>query len=590
MEQVLAATDIVDLIGSYFPLKRSGSVFKALCPFHNEKTPSFTVNPGRQSFKCFGCGEGGSAVGFVMAYENLPFQDALRKLAQRANIEIEEAEFDPREDRRRRVQTRLKELHNAAARFLNERLLQDPEAAHARAYLKSRGYGSEMAKRWMVGWMPEHPAAFLDWARQAGFKGRELIQAGIAGLRDENNPRSGLWVRFRDRLMFPIHNDYGDTIAFSGRQLREDPTTGKYINSPESSIFRKSSVFFGLDRARRHMTREKFALLCEGQLDVIACHEAGVENAVASLGTAFTPEHARLLKRYTDKVVICFDSDEAGHKAATRAFQELAGSGLEVRVVSVPPGEDPDSLIKTSGPEAFRSLLTGATEFFDYLLSHVGTTGNLDDPANKARVVRELAPLLQALSDKNAREASINFVAHRLGLGASGIRQAVAESGKQPFHTSSRDEEKPFTPTTLEPGVRVLAQLALQSHEVLDYLCDHTETILTALEGKEGESVLRRILTVRPDVPEPAAVNTFLEGLPKADRAALITLLDEPVPQLPLEAATETLGKMTSQSIADRLEALGSQLAKPDLTDEEATEIMQEIEELQRMRAAAKKP
>ena len=216
VRKVLEATDIVDLISSYgLDLKRGGAIFKTHCPFHNEKTPSFTVNPARQRYKCFGCQEGGDAVDFVEAYENLPFVDAVRKLAQRANITIEEAEYDPREDKRRRLQTRLKELHNGAARFLHERLLKDPAAKQARAYLKSRGYGSEMAERWLVGWMPDYPTVFLDWARDAGFSGRELIQSGIANLKNEHNPNSGLWVRFRDRLMFPIHNDYGDVIAFS---------------------------------------------------------------------------------------------------------------------------------------------------------------------------------------------------------------------------------------------------------------------------------------------------------------------------------------------------------------------------------------
>ncbi len=591
VEQVLAATDIVDLISSYgFDLKRSGSVFKTHCPFHNEKTPSFTVNPARQSYKCFGCGEGGTAAGFVMAHENLPFPDALRKLAQRANIELQAIEADPQEDSRRRRLTRLKELHNAAARFMHERLLEDSDAEHARDYLKSRGYGEEMAKRWLVGWMPVQPGAFLEWARRAGFSGRELVEAGIAGLRDEHNPKSGLWVRFRDRLMFPIHNDYGDAIAFSGRQIREDPSSGKYINSPESPIFKKSNVFFGLDKARHRIGKEKFALLCEGQIDVIACHEAGVENAVASLGTAFTSEHARLLKRYTDKVVVCFDSDAAGHKAASRAFQELAGAGLEVRVASVPPGEDPDSLIKSAGQDAFRALLAGASEFFDYLLDYVSGTENLRDPGTKARVVRELAPLLNAILDKNAQEASINFVATRLSLGPSGVRQAVVAAGKRPSYVRLQDHEQAFQPTVLEPGIRVLAMLALQSHEVLNWLCEQTESLLTAIEGREGEAVLRRIMTVHPDVPEPSAVNAFLEGLPKEDRAPLIGILDDPVPNNPLQAATETLGKLTAQAIARQLEALGSRLADPQLHDDEAAEIMREIADLQRIRTGAENP
>ena len=310
IEQVLAATDIVDLIGSYFPLKRAGTNFKALCPFHNEKTPSFMVNPARQSFHCFGCGEGGSAIGFVMRYENLPFVDAVRKLADRAGIAIVE-EHDPQADRIRHIRGRLLDLHREAAAFMHELLPDHPEAAHARKYLQGRGLDREAAARWGIGWMPGNPRVFLDWAREKKYTGRELVGSGLASLKDPQRASAGLYLRFRDRLMFPIRNDYGDVIAFSGRQLREDPNSGKYINSPETRLFEKSRVLFALDKARRAMIREKQALLCEGQLDVIACHEHGIEHAVAPLGTAFTPHHAHLLHRYTSKVTLCFDADDA---------------------------------------------------------------------------------------------------------------------------------------------------------------------------------------------------------------------------------------------------------------------------------------
>ena len=225
-----------------------------------------------------------------MKYENLPFIDAVKKLASRAGVLIQEDVYDPEADKRRRKISRLKELHNGAARFMHELLLKAPEAQHARDYLKSRGYGREMAERWLVGWMPAQPSVFTDWVKANNYTGRELCDSGLAAPKDAG----GLYVRFRDRLMFPIHNDYGDIIAFSGRQLREDPNSGKYINSPETPLFKKSKVFFALDKARRSMTKDKFALLCEGQIDVIACHEAGITSAIATLGTACTPEHARL--------------------------------------------------------------------------------------------------------------------------------------------------------------------------------------------------------------------------------------------------------------------------------------------------------
>ena len=592
VQQVLGATDIVELIASYgLDLKRAGGDFKTHCPFHNEKTPSFNVSPGRQTYRCFGCGEGGNAVGFVMAYENLPFPEALRKLAARSNITIEEGEYDPQEDRRRRRLSRLKLLHNQAARFMHSLLLEDPGAEHARKYLKSRGYDRGMAGRWSLGWMPRNTDVFLDWAREAGFTGKELLHSGITRLRDENNPRSGLWVRFGDRLMFPIHNERDDVIAFSGRKLREEQGGGKYINSPETPIFKKSNVFFGLHKAIRHM--RDYAVLCEGQLDVIACHEAGVKNAVATQGTACTNEHARLLKRYTgsDKVVICFDSDSAGHDAATKAFLEMAALGMDVRVATMPPGEDPDSLVKSRGADEFRVILEKSSEFFDYRLRYLGAENNLDDPGTKARVARDLSPMLHAISDKNAQEASINFVATRLGLSPDGIRQTVVDAAKRPTRRrNQKDGSVTVTSTPVDRELGVLAALALQSHEVLDFLCDQTEQVLLGAEGREGEALLRNILSTRPEVPDPAAVNTFLQSLSAGDRTTLLTLLEEPTPSAPLTAATEILGILAEQGILQELGALAARLKSPDLSDDESKTIMEQITELQRIRSEAKSP
>ncbi|MGL4399050.1 MAG: DNA primase, partial [Luteolibacter sp.] len=269
VEKVLEATDIVDLIGSYIQVKKAGSQFRANCPFHHEKTPSFYITPHSQRFHCFGCGKGGDAISFVRDYENLPFTDAVRKLAQRAGVPLIEEAFDPKADESRRSRGRLLDIHREATAFFHELLMKDPAAAHAREYMKSRGFGSAMAASWSVGWMPDHPQRFLDWAKSRKFTGRELVDSGIVKLKEDDNPRSGVFVRFQDRLMFPIRNEIGDVIAFTARQLRENKNSGKYINSPETAIYKKSKVFFALDRAKKSILAEKAALLCEGQLDAI---------------------------------------------------------------------------------------------------------------------------------------------------------------------------------------------------------------------------------------------------------------------------------------------------------------------------------
>jgi DNA primase len=254
-----------------------------------------------------------------------------------------------------------------------------------------------MAERWEIGWMPENSRVFLDWARSKNFTGKDLVASGLASLKDEDRPANGIYVRFRDRLMFPIRNEVGDAIAFSGRQLKEDPRSGKYINSPETDIFKKSNVLFALDRAKKAILKEKAVILCEGQIDAIACHEGGVENAIAPLGTAFTSQHARILKRYAQTAVLCFDADNAGVKACERAFRELAPEGFSVKVVELPAGDDPDTYLKAHGVEGFRKQVADARDFFDFKIGSGRKNGRLETaegrtelrPAFPQRAVRD---------------------------------------------------------------------------------------------------------------------------------------------------------------------------------------------------------
>ena len=425
IEQVLASTDIVDLISSYIPLKRAGTGYKANCPFHNEKTPSFNVSAQKQFYHCFGCGKSGNAIGFVMEHEGLLFMDALKKLASKAGVHLEQEPDDPKARAARKSRGRLLDLHREAAAFFYEQIKTNPDCQHAREYLKGRGFGREMAERWEIGWMPESPQSFLDWARKRKFTGKELVDCGFAGLRDADRPSSGIYVRFRDRLMFPIRNEVGDVIAFSGRQLREDPKTGKYINSPETEIFKKSSVLFGLDRAKKGILKEQTVILCEGQIDAIACHESGVENAIAPLGTATTAQHAKILKRYAKTAVVCFDADNAGLKASERAFRELSAEGVLVKVAELPEGDDPDTYIKANGVDAFRDKITEAKDFFDFKIELGRSRGRMDTAEGRAEMSRECTELLGLMSDHATRDQQINIVSSLLGLTSSTLREGL---------------------------------------------------------------------------------------------------------------------------------------------------------------------
>jgi DNA primase len=583
-EQILAATDIVDVIGAYIPVKRAGPSFKALCPFHNEKTPSFNINPHRQFFHCFGCGKSGDAITFVREYENLTFADAVRKLATRAGIAVVEETLDPREDKARRQRGRLLDLHREVAQFLH-RMLMTRDATHARDYLKSRGFGKEMAVRWTIGWMPENPRIFMDWARAEGFTGRELVDSGIFVQKE----RGGIYVRFRDRLMFPIRNDHGDVIAFSGRQLREDPNSGKYINSPETAIFKKSNVLFALERARKAILKESCVLLCEGQIDAISCHEQGIEHAIAPLGTAFTPNHARLLRRYAKTALLCFDADKAGFAASERAFRELAAEGIAVRVVTMPAGEDPDSFMRKNGPDAFREILAGAVDFFDFLIERAKTDNRLADLQQRAAFARDCASLLAIIPDPVSREGMVNHVATRLRTGVPELRDAVlraARAAKNKPAERTRGDAPPETPKVealaIDPVVAYLCGLALHSTAAQEWLGEHYETLHEAAEHLEGISLLEAILSARPDASSHAAVNSFVAGLSEPQRLALLsdpTFHDDP-PEDPVAAAEIALGELSAKVLHRRDQEIKEQMASPGLAPEEMIRLLHETKRI----------
>ncbi|MGV3532511.1 MAG: DNA primase, partial [Chthoniobacteraceae bacterium] len=313
IEQVATANDIVDVIGSYFPLKRAAGTFKAICPFHREKTPSFTVNPQRQIFKCFGCGAGGSVFRFVMDYEQIDFGSAVRKLAERAGIRLIEQELTPEDSAKLSMRRRLLALHADAAEFFHHQLLKKRSAETARDYLKGRGITGTIAKDWKLGFAPESWDALINFLYEQKYHKAEILQSGLVSEKEDGGR---IYDRFRNRVMFPICNDMGEVIAFSGRVLEADAKAAKYVNSPETILFTKGAVLFGLHRSKRALIDAKSAIVCEGQLDLITAFEAGIHNVIAAQGTAFTERQAGILKRYVEEVVLCFDADAAGEKAA----------------------------------------------------------------------------------------------------------------------------------------------------------------------------------------------------------------------------------------------------------------------------------
>ena len=589
VEKVLEATDIVDLISSYLQLKRAGSQFRANCPFHSEKSPSFYVTPSLQRFHCFGCGKSGDAISFVREYENLPFTDAVRKLASKAGVVLLEESSDPKADQSRKSRGRLLDLHREATAFFHEQLMENPAAAHARDYLKSRGFGREMAENWALGWMPDDPRVFLDWAKSRKFTGRELADSGIAKQKEDNDPKAGLFVRFQDRLMFPIRNEIGDVIAFTARQLRENKNSGKYINSPETAIYKKSRVFFALDRAKKSILQEKEALLCEGQLDAICCHQSGITNAIATSGTACTAEHARILKRYTKNVVICYDADNAGLEAVEKAYQQLAPEGLGVRVVEMPAGDDPDSYLKVHGADAFRQLLANAKEFFDFKLDRAKATGLFSTAAGRAKTLTDCAGMLALITDFAVQDNQLNVVAVQLQTSTQSLREAIAKAKAMPkrsyvlLKTESADQaDVRAEPTQLHRIVAFLCRLALSSGPAQHFLAEQFETLHEANRWLEGIQLLETILGAAPDPASNAAVNAFLGTLSVADRLALVseTSALEGVSLDGMQAAEQALALLSGTVLQRRDAAVKAELKQPNLAPDRLLELLHETKEI----------
>jgi DNA primase len=439
--------------------------------------------------------------------------------------------------------------------------------------------------------MPDNPQTFLDWARCRNFTGKDLVASGLTSLRDEYRPAAGLYVRFRDRLMFPIRNEVGDVIAFSGRQLRDDPKSGKYINSPETDIFKKSNVLFALDRAKKAILKEKTVILCEGQIDAISCHERGVENAIAPLGTAFTSQHARILKRYAQTAVLCFDADLAGMKACERAFRELTPEGISVKVVELPAGDDPDTFLKAHGVEGFRKEIEQARDFFDFKIESGRKNGRLETAEGRTEMTRECTELLAVMGDHAARDQQLNVVASMLGVGSSTLRQNIGLAAKKAKamagRTLNRDEPNQAEETViqavpLDRTVGYLCHLAITSAPAQHFLNEQFETLHEAKAWVAGIGLLEKILAAAPDPSSNAAINAFLSSLRKSEQMAIHEQMgvNEIKSDDGLHSAEQALGMLSSIVLQKRDASVKAALNEAGLTLERMKELLEEAKEI----------
>jgi len=590
LEQIRAASDIVEIIGSYIPLKRNGANFVALCPFHREKTPSFNVNAHKQIFHCFGCHKGGDVFSFVKEYENIDFPDAVRRLAERARIPIE-TENQPGGSETRHLKDRLFQIHEQITQRWQAALAAGEAGQLARDYLARRGVSAEAVQLFRLGCAPEVWDDTVNWAKSKHYEMPLIEQAGLILRKDGSDH---FYDRFRGRLIFPICDEQGRVVAFSGRILTGDEKTAKYVNSPETPIFTKGKVMFGLDKSKRALLETHRAVICEGQLDLIACFMSGVQNVVAPQGTALTSEHTRVLKRYVEEVVLCFDSDNAGQNAAVRSLDSLLASGLAIRVAAVPAPHDPDSFIKEFDGGAFAQLIENARSFFDYYLDRLCALHDSASDRGRRAIVQGMAEALHKAGSEVLRDTYAQKTALRLGVAAEAMRLEFRKGGRaRVVETEESAESNESTEATAARPTQHewwLLRVLLESDNQVEWVAAHLD--LEWLPTPDAREIVSRRLRLGQEWPGAAA------WLSQAENAAWQSLVTEiladgrPIP----DTAVLVQGSLTRDGIVKilrdkdierRLAALSRKLAASNAPEEAPDEL---LGEMQRLRQLKKQP
>ena len=453
IDEVISRNDIVDVISGYIKLKKNGSSYVGLCPFHNEKSPSFSVSGSRQLYHCFGCGAGGNVVTFVMEYEKFTFPEAVKALADRVNMELPEVEYNEQERRDRGIRDKLLEINKFAATYYYKQLRTE-HGQLGLDYLKKRGLSDETIQRFGLGYSAQGSSVYR-YLKEKGYDDDILKESGLFSY------ERGISDKFFNRVMFPIMDINNKVIGFGGRVMGD--AKPKYLNSPETKLFDKSRNLYGLNIARA--SRKDNLIICEGYMDVISLHQAGFNQAVASLGTALTPGQARLMKRYTDNVLITYYSDEAGVKAAMRAIPILKEAGLSTKVINMRPYKDPDEFIKALGAEAFQERIDKASNSFMYEISVLERNYDRSDPEGETNFERSVAGRLITFSERLERENYMKAVCREFNINYDGMREMVAHYGSREGLISSKPENAPRQAAPVkkkrESGVRQAEKILL---------------------------------------------------------------------------------------------------------------------------------
>ncbi len=535
LELIRSRLDIVELVGEYVPLTRAGRNLKARCPFHQERSPSFIVTPERQTFHCFGCGEGGDAFSFVMKSESLSFMEAAEKLALRAGVKLEAArELGPADKER----IRIREANEFAAGHYHELLKKDPSAESARAYAAKRRLSKESVEGFLLGFAPRN-GTLVAAAGRKGFPEEILLKAGLAARRADGSVRD----YFFDRFMFPIRDAKGAFVGFGGRTLGDGEP--KYLNTAETPVFSKSRVLYGLYEGLPETRKARKAHLMEGYMDVIASHQHGLKTACAPLGTALTPEHALLIKRYADSIAIVFDADNAGQNAAVRGAEVALESGLATRVASVPEGKDPDEFLHAKGLEAFKAVLDGAQDLVAFKTELLVKRAGELTPEAKSAIAKDVLATIVRCPDEVLKDEWVRRLAARLGLNEDSLRR----SGGKALPQSSRRPAAAAAPSAVAAPVKP-AMLPPADLQLLGLLFK-TPATAAELQSADLESASAReiVAALRGLALDGHWAPRLLDALQPAERAVASRLLND---DLGYDDPAATLRAMTAKRRAQR--------------------------------------
>jgi DNA primase len=570
IEEVRSRSDLADVASQYLQLRKAGSArFKALCPFHPEKTPSFTIDTNKQLFHCFGCGKGGNVYQLVMELENLSFVETVEKLAQRAGVTLRYENLSPSEREASGKRQRMVAAHREAVRFYHEALLSK-DGTDARAYLKQRSYTRQTAVRFQIGFSPRGRDALVKHLRTKGFNDKLLVEAGLA-----REGQEGIVDAFRGRVMFPIHDIAGEPVAFGARIL--DGTGPKYLNTSETPIWHKGKVLYAMHLAKADVVRESRVVLVEGYTDVIALHQAGITIAVASCGTALGLEHFKVVRRFADRAILAYDADQAGQAAAARAFEEAFAysqeAGVEARVVELPAGMDPADLVIDKGPDTFLHLADEAVPVIEYRLARELSRFDLSDPAGQDRALKATLPLLRQARDEVVRRHYARWLAGRLRLDPD-----LVARGAEPY--------VPLGEASRASLKRLSAQARVE-REALKLALQHRGLVVPYAEGvaeadfsvRAHQAIWREAM--RADADAAALSQTLSEA--NARKLVSALALEDVAGEVSERLVEEIFARLKEFSLTRQIEEMKARLQKlnPVTQPDEYTALFQTLMEIE---------